>query len=153
MLSFNNCLDVARHLPYMFHSVTFFVCPSALWLRYNTSVITVAINSLFSTADALVQQLPGRGSSPALSLPLGDVPGVFGRSVHARRHARAGGQYYTLAVYLLYAELLRYSQVHESFHFFIIPLDTIWKWRTNIFSHHLTYVTTANFIFSLYLLW
>ena len=25
MLSFNNCLDVARHLPYLFHSITFLV--------------------------------------------------------------------------------------------------------------------------------
>lgn len=25
MLSFNNCLDVARHLPYLFHTVTFLV--------------------------------------------------------------------------------------------------------------------------------
>ena len=35
MLSFNNCLDVARHLPYLFHSITFLVCTGPL--RYVTS--------------------------------------------------------------------------------------------------------------------
>jgi len=30
MLSFNNCLDVARHLPYLFHSITFLVCTGPL---------------------------------------------------------------------------------------------------------------------------
>ena len=36
MLSFNNCLDVARHLPYLFHSITFLVCTGPL--RYISSL-------------------------------------------------------------------------------------------------------------------
>ncbi|XP_048487858.1 neurofibromin [Plutella xylostella] len=43
MLSFNNCLDVARHLPYLFHSVTFLVCSGALCMRAATHGLVVNI--------------------------------------------------------------------------------------------------------------
>lgn len=36
MLSFNNCLDVAVHLPYLFHTVTFLV-------SYKTIIVTIRI--------------------------------------------------------------------------------------------------------------
>lgn len=43
MLSFNNCLDVARHLPYLFHSVTFLVCTGSLSMRAATHGLVINI--------------------------------------------------------------------------------------------------------------
>ncbi|XP_063696355.1 neurofibromin isoform X3 [Culicoides brevitarsis] len=43
MLSFNNCLDVARHLPYLFHSVTFLVCTGSLSMRASTHGLVINI--------------------------------------------------------------------------------------------------------------
>ncbi|XP_017785481.1 PREDICTED: neurofibromin isoform X3 [Nicrophorus vespilloides] len=43
MLSFNNCLDVARHLPYLFHSVTFLVCSGSLSMRASTHGLVINI--------------------------------------------------------------------------------------------------------------
>lgn len=36
MLSFNNCLDVVRHLPYLFHTVTFLVGEGEIVCRANS---------------------------------------------------------------------------------------------------------------------
>lgn len=43
MLSFNNCLDVARHLPYLFHSVTVLVCSGSLSMRASTHGLVINI--------------------------------------------------------------------------------------------------------------
>ncbi|XP_050100829.1 neurofibromin isoform X3 [Anopheles aquasalis] len=43
MLSFNNCLDVARHLPYLFHTVTFLVCTGSLSMRASTHGLVINI--------------------------------------------------------------------------------------------------------------
>ncbi|XP_063836459.1 neurofibromin-like [Ostrinia nubilalis] len=43
MLSFNNCLDVARHLPYLFHTVTFLVCSGTVSMRAATHGLVVNI--------------------------------------------------------------------------------------------------------------
>ncbi|XP_077293081.1 neurofibromin 1 [Arctopsyche grandis] len=43
MLSFNNCLDVARHLPYLFHAVTFLVCSGSLSMRASTHGLVINV--------------------------------------------------------------------------------------------------------------
>ncbi|KAI8433311.1 hypothetical protein MSG28_015359 [Choristoneura fumiferana] len=43
MLSFNNCLDVARHLPYLFHTVTFLVCSGTVSMRAATHGLVINI--------------------------------------------------------------------------------------------------------------
>lgn len=43
MLSFNNCLDVGIHLPYLFHSVTFLVCTGSLSMRASTHGLVINI--------------------------------------------------------------------------------------------------------------
>ncbi|XP_054264930.1 neurofibromin isoform X3 [Macrosteles quadrilineatus] len=43
MLSFNNCLDVARHLPYLFHAVTLLVCSGSLSMRASTHGLVINI--------------------------------------------------------------------------------------------------------------
>ncbi|XP_047489156.1 neurofibromin-like [Penaeus chinensis] len=43
MLSFNNCLDVARHLPYLFHIITFLVCTGPLSMRASTHGLVINI--------------------------------------------------------------------------------------------------------------
>lgn len=42
-LSFNNCLDVARHLPYLVHTVTFLVCTGSLSMRASTHGLVINI--------------------------------------------------------------------------------------------------------------
>ncbi|XP_061928005.1 neurofibromin isoform X1 [Apis cerana] len=46
MLSFNNCLDVGKHLPYLFHTVTFLVFSGSLSMRASTHGLV--INSIHS---------------------------------------------------------------------------------------------------------
>lgn len=47
MLSFNNCLDVVRHLPYLFHTATFLVCAGSINMRAAThGLIMNIIHSL-----------------------------------------------------------------------------------------------------------
>ncbi|XP_014247194.1 neurofibromin isoform X2 [Cimex lectularius] len=43
MLSFNNCLDVARHLPYLFHVVTFLVCSGSTSMRASMHGLVINI--------------------------------------------------------------------------------------------------------------
>ncbi|XP_015607506.1 neurofibromin isoform X2 [Cephus cinctus] len=43
MLSFNNCLDVGKHLPYLFHMVTFLVCSGSLSMRASTHGLVINI--------------------------------------------------------------------------------------------------------------
>ncbi|XP_055848107.1 neurofibromin isoform X2 [Episyrphus balteatus] len=43
MLSFNNCLDVATHLPYLFHNITFLVCSGSLSMRASTHGLVINI--------------------------------------------------------------------------------------------------------------
>ncbi|KAM7364589.1 neurofibromin 1 isoform 1-T1 [Cochliomyia hominivorax] len=43
MLSFNNCLDVATHLPYLFHTITFLVCSGSLSMRASTHGLVINI--------------------------------------------------------------------------------------------------------------
>lgn len=46
MLSFNNCLDVGKHLPYIFHTVTLLVCSGSVTMRASTHGLV--INSIHS---------------------------------------------------------------------------------------------------------
>ncbi|XP_031626332.1 neurofibromin isoform X2 [Contarinia nasturtii] len=55
MLSFNNCLDVARHLPYLFHTVTFLVCSGSLSMRASTHGLV--INIIHSLCTCTTQSL------------------------------------------------------------------------------------------------
>lgn len=43
MLSFNNCLDVGKHLPYLFHTVTFLVRSGSLSMRASTHGLVINI--------------------------------------------------------------------------------------------------------------
>ncbi|XP_045482705.1 neurofibromin [Harmonia axyridis] len=43
MLSFNNCLDVAKHLPYLFHTVTFLVCSGSINMKASTHGLVINI--------------------------------------------------------------------------------------------------------------
>lgn len=43
MLSFNNCLDVGKHLPYLFHTVTFLFCSGSLSMRASTHGLVINI--------------------------------------------------------------------------------------------------------------
>lgn len=43
MLSFNNSLDVVRHLPYLFHIVTFIVCTGPISMRASTHGLVINI--------------------------------------------------------------------------------------------------------------
>lgn len=43
MLSFNNCLDVVTHLPYLFHTVTFLVCTGSLSMRASMHGLVINI--------------------------------------------------------------------------------------------------------------
>lgn len=52
MLSFNNCLDVIRHLPYLFHTATFLVCAGSLNMRAAThGLIMNIIHSLCTCTE------------------------------------------------------------------------------------------------------
>ncbi|GAB6033713.1 Neurofibromin 1 [Chamberlinius hualienensis] len=53
MLSFNNCLDVTSHLPFLFHIVTFLVCTGPVSLRASTHGLVInIIHSLCTCAEA-----------------------------------------------------------------------------------------------------
>ncbi|XP_012162697.1 neurofibromin isoform X2 [Ceratitis capitata] len=43
MLSFNNCLDVATHLPYLFHIITFLICSGSVTMRASIHGLVVNI--------------------------------------------------------------------------------------------------------------
>ncbi|XP_065570505.1 neurofibromin-like isoform X3 [Artemia franciscana] len=43
MLSFNNCLDVAKHLPYLFHIIAFLVCTGPISLRASLHGLVINI--------------------------------------------------------------------------------------------------------------
>lgn len=43
MLSFNNCLDVATSVPYLFHTITFLVCSGSLSMRASTHGLVINI--------------------------------------------------------------------------------------------------------------
>ncbi len=43
MLSFNNSLDVVRHLPYLFHIATFIVCTGPISMRASTHGLVINI--------------------------------------------------------------------------------------------------------------
>lgn len=43
MLSFNNCLDVVRHLPYLFHMVTFLIYTGSINMRASTHGLVINI--------------------------------------------------------------------------------------------------------------
>jgi len=43
MLSFNNCLDVAHHFPYLVHIVTFLVCTGSVSMRASTHGLVINI--------------------------------------------------------------------------------------------------------------
>jgi neurofibromin 1 len=57
MLSFNNCLDVASHLPFLFHIVTFLVCTGPLSLR--ASIHGLVINTIHSLCTCTSPQFSG----------------------------------------------------------------------------------------------
>ncbi|XP_014223009.1 neurofibromin isoform X2 [Trichogramma pretiosum] len=52
MLSFNNCLDVGKHLPYLFHIVTFLVCSGSLSMRASTHGLVINIIHSLCTCNA-----------------------------------------------------------------------------------------------------
>ncbi|XP_036229152.1 neurofibromin isoform X3 [Bactrocera oleae] len=43
MLSFNNCLDVVTHLPYLFHIITFLICSGSVTMRASIHGLVVNI--------------------------------------------------------------------------------------------------------------
>lgn len=53
MLSFNNSLDVAAHLPYLFHVVTFLVATGPLSLRASTHGLVINIIHSLCTCSQL----------------------------------------------------------------------------------------------------
>ncbi len=55
MLSFNNRLDVVRHLPYLFHIVTFIVCTGPVSMRASTHGLVInIIHSLCTCSKPLL---------------------------------------------------------------------------------------------------
>ncbi|XP_063990874.1 neurofibromin isoform X3 [Diachasmimorpha longicaudata] len=52
MLSFNNCLDVGKHLPYLFHTVTFLVCCGTLSMRAATHGLVINIIHSLCTCNS-----------------------------------------------------------------------------------------------------
>ncbi|XP_045770385.1 neurofibromin [Maniola jurtina] len=52
MLSFNNCLDVTRHLPYLFHTVTFLVCSGTVSMRAATHGLVINIIHSLCTCNS-----------------------------------------------------------------------------------------------------
>ena len=58
MLSFNNSLDVVRHLPYLFHIVTFIVCTGPISMRASTHGLV--INIIHSLCTCSKPALSGR---------------------------------------------------------------------------------------------
>lgn len=58
MLSFNNCLDVARHLPYLFHVVTFLVCSGSTSMR--ASMHGLVINVIHSLCTCTKPTFSGK---------------------------------------------------------------------------------------------
>ena len=57
MLSFNNSLDVVRHLPYLFHIATFIVCTGPVSMRASTHGLV--INTIHSLCTCSKPTLPG----------------------------------------------------------------------------------------------
>lgn len=64
MLSFNNSLDVAAHLPYLFHVVTLLVATGPLSLRASTHGLVINIIHSLCTCS----QLNFSGESRAVSV-------------------------------------------------------------------------------------
>ena len=58
MLSFNNSLDVVRHLPYLFHIATFIVCTGPVSMRASTHGLV--INTIHSLCTCSKPTLPGK---------------------------------------------------------------------------------------------
>ena len=52
------------------------------------------------SADAVIQQLPGRGLAPAVSVSRCDVPRLHGEREPEGEHPRAGHQHHSLAVHV-----------------------------------------------------
>ncbi|XP_050358342.1 neurofibromin-like isoform X3 [Nymphalis io] len=52
MLSFNNCLDVASHLPYLFHMVTFLVCSGTVSMRASMHGLVINIIHSLCTCNS-----------------------------------------------------------------------------------------------------
>ncbi|XP_050358352.1 neurofibromin-like isoform X2 [Nymphalis io] len=52
MLSFNNCLDVASHLPDLFHTVTFLVCSGTVSMRAATHGLVINIIHSLCTCNS-----------------------------------------------------------------------------------------------------
>ena len=65
MLSFNNCLDVARHLPYLFHIVSFLVCSGSLSMR--ASCHGLVINIIHSLCTCTSPIFSGSSQNPLFS--------------------------------------------------------------------------------------
>lgn len=59
MLSFNNCLDVIEHLPYLFHAVTFLVHLGPINMR--ASVHGLVINVIHSLCTCSKPTFSGNG--------------------------------------------------------------------------------------------
>lgn len=70
MLSFNNSLDVAAHLPYLFHVVTLLVATGPLSLRASTHGLVINIIHSLCTCSQL--NFSGEDAAPA---PADAAPG------------------------------------------------------------------------------
>ena len=68
MLSFNNSLDVAAHLPYLFHVVTLLVATGPLSLRASTHGLVINIIHSLCTCSQL--NFSGEPALPHLALKL-----------------------------------------------------------------------------------
>lgn len=67
MLSFNNSLDVVRHLPYLFHIVTFIVCTGPISMRASTHGLVINIIHSLCTCSKPSGETGAEGKKPALS--------------------------------------------------------------------------------------
>lgn len=61
MLSFNNCLDVVEHLPYLFHAVTFLVHTGPINMR--ASIHGLVINVIHSLCTCSKPTFSGKSES------------------------------------------------------------------------------------------
>ncbi|EDX14504.1 GD21256 [Drosophila simulans] len=62
MLSFNNCLDVATSVPYLFHTITFLVCSGSLSMRASTHGLVInIIHSLCTCTNPFFSEEAQRG--------------------------------------------------------------------------------------------
>ena len=96
MLSSNDSLDVARHLPYLFHIVTFLVCTEPVSIRASTHGLVINITctkTVFSEKAQRVVRLPLDEISPSKFYQLFAISKVHSAATTAFRSAyKAAGE-------------------------------------------------------------